>query len=409
MEDEVKYSSSNNYGKRGSKRRSSLIGVDNYYPSVKANRPNRSDFTRHMPRRHGPRSARRHSRSVNRAYRIRKRGSRHGKRARRSTRKFRGRRGRFGRKKGGSKKQFRKAVIDAIAPLDSLVFQRGDVFQSSTSSVAQGWEVGYHAAGNAANTNDPVGILDPGIIASISNTITTRLGLSPPYSIAWQMQKASIVHTLTNASNRTVTITGYKCAARHDLPNQTPYQSVVDSIRIILGRGFSDSGIDTANRGNTNAGLLRGDLTPYDSSFFVQTFRIKKKRTVRLLPGRSTKFSVRLSKPVTIRPNRLLSMPLNTTTYATASVVINWTKGETFWIWRIQTDVVTNNNADTANIAGAISRVNCRTFYNYDYKYLNNLLPTITAGSVTNIVAPVSVNVMPPFMAGTVAVGSNNA
>lgn len=354
-----------------------------------------------MPSRYGRfKRTKRYKSRPSKIRRTRKRGTKFGRRRRY------GRKQRFGRRRG-NKSSFRKAIISAIAPVDVYSKQTGDCFIVNGSTTA-GWTCGYRTMSNNTLTNDPVGVQDPGVMTTIAGIIVARLALSPPYSIAFQLQSGQIVHRMTNDSNRTIQIIGYKCRCRKDLPNISPFNSTTDSMLTILGRGFSDSGVDATVRGATNAGLLRTDLSPYNSSLFTQLFKIVKKRRVHLMPGRDTKFVVSIKRPQTIRVNRYLDMPLSTTSYSTATFVINWVKGETFWIWKLFQENITNNNADTLNVAGTTIRVNMLTTTHINYKYINNLLPTISTGTISNIANAGTVNVMPQYIASTASITAAN-
>lgn len=340
---------------------------------------------------------RRFSRSRNASTRYRKRGTRFGRRNRWGKRNVRRRGRRF---RGGGKNKFRKAIINAVTPLDSLTFQRGDVFVVA-GSTANNWTCGYRCMGLGSNNNDPQGVQDPGIMCAIAQLIVNRLGLSPPYSIAFQLQKGSIIHRLTNDSNRSVSIKAYRCRVRRDLPNVAPFNTTTDSVLTILGRGFADNGIDNTQRGANNGGLLRTDLTPYDSSLFTQTFKIVGTRSLTLGAGRNARFGIYVKRPTTIRPNRYLQMSATTSTYDNSVFIINWVRGEEFWLFKFMQNAIANNNADTTNIASSTIRVNMLTTVNVDYKYLNNLLPTITYGTSNNIALAGTVNNMPTYITGT--------
>lgn len=395
--EESKYSKYNTRSKSADKRKTSQI--TDYYRGrrrfQRVNPPSNSN-SNSMPR--NVRRSSTNRPSINRSFRLRKRNTRFGKRSRRYGRRyrvrgrFRGRRKRYGR---SSKGKFRKAIISAITPTDTLSYQIGDVFLTPTSDSTAGIRCRYWSISSDDFVNDPFGPTDPDVLRNIAYKIVTRLGLSPPYDISFQVQKASILSRLTNCSNFAMDIVGYKCKARRDLPNVAPFTSGDNSVKEIIGRGFSDAGIDALNRGAGNTGLLQSNLSPYDSPMFTQTFKIVKRTKVHLRPGKTAKFGVFLKKPFTVRVNKWLDLALNTTTYDTATLTVNWCRGESFWLWKCTPSQIGNNNTIGTAVAAAEGRINCITTVNFDYKYINNLLPNIANGTNKNISTAGTVNIMP--------------
>lgn len=379
--------------------------ITEHFKSQKSRRPNYEPFRNPMPRRNV--TTRRSRPSVNRGLRMRKRSTRYRRRAngfRRGRRFSRKRLSRF--RRGRKKNSFKKAVISAITPLDTYSRQRGDVWVTGSSNTTTGMVCNYFTI----NSEDPYGPDDPvGILCPIAAHIVTRAGLSLPYSIQYVYRKGTLCTKVTNASNRVVSIVAYKVMARRDIPNVAPYNSGADSILTILGRGFADAGIDTTNRGATNNGLNRIELTPYESPFFCQNFKILKTRKNILYPGRQAAYKITVRKPFVVRPDKYIDRSLTTSTYANGTFVVFYKRGEMFWLFKVTSSTIGNIASDSLNVNQAPLRLNTLTYLNVDYQYINNAAPDIVTSGPYNIASGATSSTLYVPNVSDTAVAATNA
>lgn len=277
-----------------------------------------------------------------------------------------------------------KKHVSDLTPTDIITGQQGDIINGSASTVLGGMLTTYFSF----NTNNPFGSQDPVASAAIAQLIVTRLGFSPPYAIKYVQTQFKLTHTIQNVCNRNVKIIGYKCRARRDIPNIGPYVDAVNSMQLILAYGFASTNVDATNRTVTNSGLFRADLTPYDSPYFVDNFKIIKTKTTKLLPGSQCQYTVNDPKSHVINPDRFLDMSTIALTYGTAPKTLIYIKGETFWLFRMVPLTIENIAAATVSIDFSNAKCDMYTKYEYSYKYNPNITQRTDNFATVNIVVP---------------------
>lgn len=106
---------------------------------------------------------------------------------------------------------------------------------------------------------------------------------------------AFYTYTITNVSNAPIYVTGFRVAARKNLPRA----NYGENILALYAQGLWNSGLGT----NTSTSITESSMDQYfhsntvdlfDASTFLHLFKVKTKTTFTLPPGKSKSFSIRL-------------------------------------------------------------------------------------------------------------------
>lgn len=229
--------------------------------------------------------------------------------------------------------------------------------------------------GDPHSHNDPVALLAMAFI--LTGTANA--------SIKFAVKGYHACHRIQNPSNSVVTVTGYKCRWRRDVPLSSTYATFPLAL---LGRGFlnasAGTGADTANTFLTDA-----RSTPFMSPDFVLQNSILKIKKVKIQPGQQKKFYLKHSKDFTVHPNLLLSMTTGQT-YNTGTQVYDFQQGGEYWLFKLETEQLQGVSAAVGNAGVSPNSVSVRmeTETSWTFKAIS-----ITSSNTVNVVlgAPVSI------------------
>lgn len=275
----------------------------------------------------------------------------------------------------------RQMLLDTLTVSNFYTGEVADALTLTKSDTTWGlkqlvWS--FNTSGGSGNyKSNPWGAQDPDLLKAIAFKITTATNPS----IKFFIKDFSVQHRITNSSNQIMRITAYKCYTRRDLPELSPYK---DSIQDILGQGYATTGQDSANPNSANNFLWSDIATPYKSPLFCQCFKIIQTKNITVAPGQVARFSLR-QKGFAVNPNVFLNIQSGQT-YSTAAQVVNWRKGECFWVFRAVPDQLSVSVADVNKVANDVNKILMATRYTYEYKFIQQ------TQRVTTVTAPTGVN-----------------
>lgn len=238
----------------------------------------------------------------------------------------------------------------------------------------------------AANAGAPWTSKDPQVWPSIAYTCQTAA--DPPNDLFVQ-RNFSAVTWLTNQSNSQIRITAYKMVSRLDQP-----ASDYVTIQNLMGEGFASRGIDTSRPDNSNNALALADYSIYQTGTFLEKFKIVRTKTKVLQPGRVAKFKINDSRDIIVRPHSM-SKFTSGQTYANATKLWNYMRGETFWMFRAEGNQLGDNNASPTTLAFPQSRVNFETRYIYTFQYCSQYTSGAITTSTSNLGASLNTLIVP--------------
>lgn len=300
--------------------------------------------------------------------------------------------GRMGQLPKGQASQIRAKLLDVLTVPNVYSQQWGDQCVVPASSSTLGIQCNYF---NMNQNSQPMGFNNPFIMQKIAGAITTAAN----QTIKFNLTDFRLTHSITNQSNVFIKIIGYLCELREDLSNEGTSNYPL----YLLGQGFGNSGLDSTHPNIVNQGINRMDLSPFNSPDFCQAFKIVKVKTCKVVPGGVCHYSLKHSKPISVRPNRWLSF-VSGSTYATAVLDYLNARKEQFWFFRVETDMLGNNSVTSTNLMDQTYRVNMLTNAHWEYKYIQDTQPVISAQPAINIaVAAGTTNIMNRYTGAAIA------
>lgn len=266
----------------------------------------------------------------------------------------------------------RKKLLDILTVPNSLSQQLGEQYICNPSSGSYGQGQIYAAPG-VSSTANVAGTLVPNILTQIAYIVNPN-----QTNLKYELTEQIIDFELSSQSNAPALLIRYTCMARDRIVNTLSYDNPLN----ILGQGFSNSGINATSTDRTNSGLLKADLTPFQSPDFCQNFKILQTKRFTMMPGKPLHMSLTDKKVYVIHPNTLMNLS-NGQTYSTGTLVYSYLKGTKFYVFQIQ-GVVSDNNG--TSIVTTAPKIDCLIKWRYTYKYINDNIVTINSVAEAGII-----------------------
>jgi len=302
-------------------------------------------------------------RARSRAFRLRRgpariRMSRFARRARLRRFRSRSRRGRGSRGSNAA----RARLMNLLQPTQRFTSQHLMVVDGTSASDDYGVTNTYFA-GAVRNRGDDTTY--PGYASTLNVDALLRIAHDlvpnpPPFSVRLTVPKSRLQYTLYNRTTAATDITAYYLQCRRDLPNAHSIYDVIE----ILSTGFVAAGVGDTTTGQ---GLLRADLSPFDSSNLCSYFSIYKVKSRHMPPGTTAKFNISDSKMRYIDVGRVISPDSASETFLTADVTVAWLKGSKCILFRNVPQLAQNDTTEV--ITSAKGSIQMLVVHRLTYKF----------------------------------------
>lgn len=143
--------------------------------------------------------------------------------------------------------------------------------------------------------------------------------------------KGKDIYTIRNQTNESVTIQAYYCHVRKDW-NQNDGQR--QNVYRLLGRGFAERGLDSANAGAFNRAMFLSGQNPFASPLFCRVVKIVKSERFSIAPGKVKHKSIR-TKWRTFHPIDLVTLSTSAFQWASLTPRYDFIKGEKFILFKL--------------------------------------------------------------------------
>lgn len=262
------------------------------------------------------------------------------------------------------------ALTNLLAVPDYYVVTDAQIIKNSTSSDTIHMPCEYFTI----SSGDPYSHNDPVVLGSkIPNIITTSNNQSIKYSVEeWTMKQA-----ITSTTTQDVKLTAYLCKWRRDCPQNGTLLTPLS----LLGDGFLNNGYGT-NAGTGNTFLKDSTSDPFMSVDFTLHCKIVKTKTYLIRGGCTKNFHLKKSKPFMVHPN-LFNYLGSAQNYSTGTVLLEYCRGGLFYLFKMESGSVLPGTT-AGQLGEAAGNLVLRTFttYKWTYKFMNNIIGTITEASI---------------------------
>lgn len=279
---------------------------------------------------------------------------------------------RFSRK-GRSRKSsgFAAKVADALAspetyaqeiatgvllPSSTVGFGTGTVYRTGDIDVVGG-------GSTITNGNSLFGVNHLLRIAGLINTAPG--GLSDKFFVTHGVLR----YNVCNMNNFRIFGIAWYCKVRRDLPNTGALDDAVHT----LNDGFILNGYGTDA---VQLGPLQAELTPYQSSTYVQQFNITKKRNFQMKAGATRIFSLKSSRRWRCNPQVLIRPHDQLSTWLTAPKALSWQRGDRFILFQFSAQNAVNDGTNTQLVTPG-GRITIHTINRIGYKVIQSNLTHI--------------------------------
>lgn len=199
-------------------------------------------------------------------------------------------------------------------------------------------------------------------------------------------------HKISNMTNVEIRLEAYLMRARMDLSNLAGSNTILG----MMGEGFASKAVDPTNPNNGNSGLTNDDYRLWDTGSFLSFFKCVKSKKMVMAPGQTMAFSIKDAKDYTINVRKWCHFAAGDT-YSSAILNYVWTRGEKFWLFKICSNTISDNNGTGAASFPPI-KVNVETLTLYSIVNTGQfgqsqptiLTSGITAASTPQVVAPLT-------------------
>jgi hypothetical protein len=210
-------------------------------------------------------------------------------------------------------------------------------------------------------------VYDPNDYNAMSQVINAGASTS---TTKFEINSATLTSQISNCSTNSSYLRVYLCAARNDIP----YISGLTNTTSILTDGFTESGGNSSDVSQT----------AFQSSAFVQHFKIIKVQDIQFRPGEVRKFTIRRNKA------RLVNMARTFNSSNTRILLME--KGSMFFLFQQWGDVI-NDSITKTNVNLDATKFDFVSYRRYDFSWSQNWktvvtstssLPTITTAEEVN-------------------------
>lgn len=271
-------------------------------------------------------------------------------------------------RKGRSRKStgFAAKVADALASPETYTQEIGTVIFLAASSTTYGTGCTYRTSdidvvGGGSTITNGNSLFGVNHLLRIAANLNAGAGnLSEKYFIT----HALLSYNLTNQNNFRVLGTAWYCKVRRDLGNTGAQDDAVH----MLNDGFIRNGYGTD--ANT-LGLRQSELTPYQSSSYVTSFNITRRRRFQLKAGATRIFNLKSSRRWRVNPQVFIIPHDQTVTWLTATKGIAWAKGDRFILFQLAGQSCINDGSVTG-LSTSVGVLTLRTINRIGYKVIHN-------------------------------------
>lgn len=181
-------------------------------------------------------------------------------------------------------------------------------------------------------------------------------------------------YELINQTTGQCKLTAYKCIFRRDVPQNgaSNYTSLLN----ILGTGFYQRGIQTGGAYSLNQGLIRAELTPFDSHKFCSVVKVLAKTTSIMDPGACKNFKLTKGQE-TINFNHYYTETAIPQVASSASRDVARRRGEMFYLFKIE-GMPADSFTNPTQMSFTLPKLNFITKTHYNFTQINSAAPNIT-------------------------------
>jgi len=188
------------------------------------------------------------------------------------------------------------------------------------------------------------------------------------------MIKSWQVYEIMNQTTSNVKLTAYKCMFRRDVPQNgaSNYTNVLN----ILGSGFYQRGITTGGAYGGNQGLIRDELTPFDSDKFTGVVNVLSKTTTVMDPGSARNFKLNHG-PEIINFQHYYTQTATPQLPSAGSRDVARRRGEMFYLFKI-TGLPADSFTNPTQLTFSLPKIDMITKTHYEFCQVNPAAPNIT-------------------------------
>lgn len=315
------------------------------------------------------------SRSSRLSSRSRKRRSRRVRRSRKPSRKSK----RLNRKYGS--KVLRKRLLNILTVPNNYIVSFGDIEQTPAASATTGKGVVYFT-GSGVNSSGTQ-LLNNQCIDNINRLQAVAFQIDPTANarnLKWFRVEDVIKYQLINQSNGHANIVAYYCRVRENiLSSGQNYFNIIN----LLDAGFKENAVSD--------GLVRDEITPFQSLKFCGFIKISKVKKFVMSPGEELSLSLKTFKVRTIVMQKFFNAN-GTTTWKATAPDYQWIKGNKFILFKL-----TGQPADNA-VGGGFTftapKIDMSTTTRMVYKWVQDDVENILEANAVGITAGVAPTIM---------------